>query len=148
MGKNLVNAVKLPSSSKVFGHDDDSFEESVLVSLLEESCKRKLSNKTKIIITNEYMPNDVPEDICDSSYFKSKKEIISLIELKSLYKKIFHIDYSPEFEKERTRLEFADLEKQRERADAWGPWMYSARLENEKKELREIAKEKGFQYSF
>lgn len=143
MRKNLVNAIKLPSSNRIFGHDDDSFEESVLVSLLYEAYKRKLTNKTKIIITDEYLPNDVPEEVCDSSYLKLKKSTITFAGLKDIYKRYWKSDYSPEVEEERKKMNFQDLEKQKERADAWGPFLYFGRLEKKKEELREIAKEKG-----
>lgn len=122
MGKNIANAVKLPSSNKIFGRDDDSFEELVLFSLLEESYKRKLSNKTKIIITDEYMPDDVPENVCDSSYLKLKKSSISIYELKELYKKYWKMDYSPEVEDEKKINNLKGLKNQGEKTWAWVPY--------------------------
>ena len=124
MGKNLVNAVKLPSSSKVFGHDDDSFEESVLFSLLEESCKRKLSNKTKIIITNEYLPDIAFSDDANLRlYFKTKKSTTTFAKLKELYKEYWKRDYSPEKDRSKNNLEY--LRKEGEKIWAWLPYQLS-----------------------
>ena len=133
--KNIIKAVKLPGSNEIFGNDDDSFEKSVLVSLLEESYKRKLADKIKIIVTEEYYLNNTLDEINSPAYPKYKKSTISFAELKFLYKKTFHTDYSPETEKERKRIDISNFEKQKERADAWGPWMYWNRLNNERKEL-------------
>ncbi|MEK6823458.1 MAG: hypothetical protein AABY06_00325 [Nanoarchaeota archaeon] len=124
MGKNLVNAVKLPSSNKIFGHDDDSFEESVLFSLLEESCKRKLSNKTKIIITNEYLPDIAFSDDANLRlYFKTKKSTTTFAKLKELYKEYWKRDYSPEKDRSKNNLEY--LRKEGEKIWAWLPYQLS-----------------------
>jgi len=149
MKKNLANAVRLPSSNKIFGHDDDSFEENVLFSLLEESCKRKLSNKTKIIVTGEHIPDDIeiPETADLRNYIKLEKSTITFAELKELYKKYWKMDYSSEFEEERKINNLEGLRKQGEKIWAWGPWVYLNRLNNEREELQKIAEEKGFQYS-
>ncbi len=116
MRKNLVNAIRLPSSNKIFGHDDDSFDERVLCSLLEEAHKRKLPNKTKIIITEEYFPDNlpVPEDADLRLYLKTKKSATTFVELKELYKKYYHGDYFLE-----------SLKKQGEKTWAWLPYQVS-----------------------
>lgn len=123
MRKNLVNAIKLPSSNKIFGRDDDSFEKSVLVSLLYEAYKRKLTNKAKVIITNEYLPNDVSEEVCDSSYLKLKKSTITFAGLKELYKRYYKSDYSSEEDRSKNKLE--SLKKQGEKTWAWLPYQVS-----------------------
>ncbi|MDP2672461.1 MAG: hypothetical protein Q8O84_01470 [Nanoarchaeota archaeon] len=135
MKKNLANAVKLPSSIKVFGHDDDSFEESVLFSLLEESCKRKLSNKTKIIITDEYIPDNIsiPETADLRNYIKLKKSTITFAGLKEIYKRYWKVDYSSEVEDRSKSSHLEDLKKEGEKIWAWLPYQVH---------LRENSKEK------
>jgi len=148
MKKNLANAVKLPSSNRIFGRDNGDFEKNILVSLLNEAYKRKLLNKTKIIVSNVYMTKNAPNNLWDySDYFELKKSQMNLAKLKKLYRNTFGVNYSPEFEEERKRNEFAALEKEGEKVGAWGSYLYLGRLENEKEELKKIAKEKGFQYS-
>lgn len=98
--KSLINAIRLPSSKKIFGHDDGTCDTSTLVALLEEGLKKKLISKDKIIITEEYLP----ENVCDNpgiGSLRDRKAIITYGKLKELYKNFFGKKYSPEVEQER-----------------------------------------------
>lgn len=102
--KNLVGAIKLPSSNNVFGHDDGTYETNTLVALLREGLKRKLKPTDKVIIIEEYLPAGV----CDNPGFgnlKDRKSTITYEELVNLYEKQFHQKYSSEAEKERKSLD-------------------------------------------
>jgi hypothetical protein len=102
-------AIKLPSSKKVFGHDDGTCDEKTLASLLEEGLKRKLKPKDKIFITEEYLPDDFLGDSPTSANLKHKQSIITYGELNKLYENFFERKYSPEEEKERRNFEAETL---------------------------------------
>jgi hypothetical protein len=106
--------IKLPSSKKVFGHDDGTCEEKTLVSLLEEGSKRKLKLRDKIFITEEYLPDDFLGDSPTLANLKNRPSTITYSELNRLYENRYGKKYSPEAEKERRESEF-DLETERNR---------------------------------
>lgn len=92
--------IKLPSSKKVFGHDDGTCDVKTLVSLLGEGLKRKLKSMDKISIIEEYLPAGV----CDNpttANLKDRKSTITYGRLNELYVEFFDKKYSSEAEQER-----------------------------------------------
>jgi hypothetical protein len=143
-------AIRLRSSNKVYGHDDGSFVEHTLVSLLEEGWKKKLKDNDRVIVTDEYLRDNFnSDDIPTENDLRLKKEIITYGELKRVYERTFDREYSPEEEKERSDFQLACLEKEGERRGAWG--MYSQTMsyiraieeDREEKRLIENRDEKG-----
>lgn len=153
----LETAVRLPSSDKLFLHDDDSFEEKVLVSLLEEAHGKKLPMKTKIIFTERKLDYDqlpigydtMPEYYNSLEnylvYFESE---ISLEELHELYEKVFKSKFTPEEAEERRSFEMAVMEKRAQGRAAWGVYvstMGALKVLKAEKEAFQKGGEKGLE---
>jgi hypothetical protein len=97
--------IKLPSSKKVFGHDDGTCEEKTLISLLEEGSKRKLKLRDKIFITEEYLPDDFLGDSPTLANLKNRPSTITYGELNRLYENRYGKKYSFKEEEERKAFE-------------------------------------------
>jgi hypothetical protein len=97
--------IKLPSSKKVFGHDDGTCEKATLIALLGEGFKRKLNPTDKIFITEEYLPDDFLGDSPTLANLKNRQSTITYGELNKLYENRYGKKYSPEAEKERRELD-------------------------------------------
>ena len=140
--KNLTNAIKLPSSRKVFCHGDGTFEKNTLIALLEEGWKRKLKSKDKIITTEDYLPDSFYEKggSCPTENdLRFKKEIVTYGELNKIYERMFDEKYSPEAEEERNNFEMDVIERQGQRREAWGWYAHTMAVERaiEREQKRE-----------
>jgi hypothetical protein len=114
-------AIVLPSSGKVYGHDDDSYVEHTLVALLDEASSIRLTDKDNIVTMCEYLPDDFPDDVDPTiSDLKLKKEIIKYKDLKDTYKMSFGREYSPQSDEERRDFKLAVMEREGQRRAAWG----------------------------
>lgn len=112
--KSLVNAIKLPSSKKIFGHDNGNYEEGTLIALLEEGLKKNLKSTDKIMIIEEYLP----EGVCENpgiGNLKDRPSTITYGELNQLYENRFNKKYSPEEENERKVFDQEALMKSSQR---------------------------------
>lgn len=114
-------AIRLPSSEKVYGHDDGSFVEHTLVALLDEASSMGLKDNDRIITMCEYLPDDFPDDVDPTlADLKLKKEIMSYRDLKAVYKMGFGVEYSSQTDEERRDFRMAAMEREGQRRGAWG----------------------------
>ena len=106
MGKNLVNAVNLPSSKNFIIWPDNSINKINLINLLGEAYSKGLSGKQEIIAYQKVRDPKLNWDKIDNPQdedYIDKKRIFSYEQLNSFYKTLEGVtgDYSPEEEKER-----------------------------------------------
>jgi hypothetical protein len=133
-------AIELPSSGKVYGHEDGSYVEHTLISLLDEASSMGLKDNDRIVTRSEFLPDDFPEDVDPTlADLKLKKEIMSYRDLKSVYKRSFGIEYSYETEEERSNFRMAAMEREGQRRGAWGWYVQTMAVERavEKEQKRE-----------
>lgn len=103
--------IRLSSSGEIFSREDTLYEEEVLLSLLSEASKKRLSLSTKVLITEEYLDPNMPESCQDpETYLEIRESEISVKDLQEFYKNLVGEDYSLEGEEARQEHETRFLE--------------------------------------
>ena len=128
MGNKVVI---LDSSEDVLYHDNCSYEENTLVSLLQEAHPKNLSPNTKIRITRERLRKNYDENNPTVEDLIRYKSSVTLKELKDTYQKLTNRQFTPENEERRSDFRFTLLEKERERIDGAVPYLVFGVIQNQ-----------------